>query len=403
MLKTVYHFVIFSLLLTATLSCDSNSDNIRLKELELRNKELELKERELNVKELETQRSIESEKSKQLLLAKELEEKPKEFSLSELYEECVDAVFFVFVLDEKDELLGSGSAFVIASSGLAVSNYHVFEGASKVMLMNKKGDKYMVTEIVKASKEQDFVIFKMDNHKNLSFLSVSDSTPKIGEKSFAIGNPKGMARTSFTLSEGIISGLRVIEGTHYLQTTAEITHGSSGGPLINSLGKVVGITTRGFEEANLNFCVDIRELDVSNELTKLNISNSNQLESITPKEIIEHYYKSILEENWDELEKLYTSKLNRFFDSFDLSKEEAVQNARNYKKWFGVIDYKLKVRWDTFEQYESGGSWYLNYKIDLDLNRKDKSKKSKFVLEMKVVLDSNGKVESIYENILSKF
>lgn len=75
---------------------------------------------------------------------------------------------------------------------------------------------------------------------------------------FAIGNPKGLEST---LSTGIVSSIR--SSDHLIQTTAEITHGSSGGPLFNMKGEVIGITSAGLGEANLNFAVDIRSLNLS--------------------------------------------------------------------------------------------------------------------------------------------
>lgn len=79
----------------------------------------------------------------------------------------------------------------------------------------------------------------------------------VGEDVFAIGNPKGLEHT---LSKGIVSSYR--ENNTMIQTTTEITHGSSGGPLFNMQGEVIGITTSGVGEANLNFAMNIQILDL---------------------------------------------------------------------------------------------------------------------------------------------
>jgi serine protease Do len=106
------------------------------------------------------------------------------------------------------------------------------------------------------------VIFEVDTEGHyVNSLNTASDLPTIGEDVFAIGNPKGLEQT---LSKGIVSGYR--EANKYIQTTAEITNGSSGGPLFNMAGEVVGITTSGVGEANLNFAIKIQNLRLHNYL-----------------------------------------------------------------------------------------------------------------------------------------
>jgi S1-C subfamily serine protease len=79
----------------------------------------------------------------------------------------------------------------------------------------------------------------------------------VGERVYTIGNPSGLAKT---LGEGLISGLRQTDGIHYVQTSAPISPGSSGGALVDSRGSLVGITTFLHKEAqNLNFAIAAEE------------------------------------------------------------------------------------------------------------------------------------------------
>ena len=80
---------------------------------------------------------------------------------------------------------------------------------------------------------------------------------EVGERVYTIGNPSGLSKT---LGEGLISGLRQRDGIQYIQTNAQISHGSSGGALVDSKGALVGITTFLVKDAkNLNFAIAAEE------------------------------------------------------------------------------------------------------------------------------------------------
>lgn len=86
----------------------------------------------------------------------------------------------------------------------------------------------------------------------------SETLPEIGEKIYAVGNPKGL---NGTFSEGIISGVRDIQANNILQITAPISPGSSGGPVLNSSGQVVGIAFSSYSSGqNLNFAIPVKYL-----------------------------------------------------------------------------------------------------------------------------------------------
>ena len=180
--------------------------------------------------------------------------------LNELYNKYKKSVFLVYTSDGNNGFQGSG--FFISQNGLAVSNYHVFEGTSQGLeiIETIDGKQFKILEVLDKSKENDYIIFrvKIDNYKILNPISIVSQIPQVGEDVFAIGNPRGLEST---LSKGIISGYR--ENNTLIQTTTEITHGSSGGPLLNMRGEVVGITSAGLGEANLNFAVNIKILNLN--------------------------------------------------------------------------------------------------------------------------------------------
>jgi S1-C subfamily serine protease len=106
---------------------------------------------------------------------------------------------------------------------------------------------------------RDIAVLKI-RANGLQTVTLGDSGKLVpGDKAYAIGNPEGY---DYTVSDGLISARRVIDGTEKLQITVPISHGSSGGPLYNDHGEVVGITTEGIMEGAqlLNFAVPVKYL-----------------------------------------------------------------------------------------------------------------------------------------------
>lgn len=183
--------------------------------------------------------------------------------LNQLFKKYQSAVFLVFTSDDEYEYQGTG--FFVSSDGIAVSNYHVFKGTTKGMevIRTVNGQKLKIERVIAQSENNDYIIFKVALNRSVKFIPIpiTQKIPEIGEDVFAIGNPYGLEHT---LSKGIISAYR--DNGNLIQTTTEITHGSSGGPLLNMKGEVVGITTAGLGDANLNFAVNIQILHLKSIL-----------------------------------------------------------------------------------------------------------------------------------------
>ncbi|MHB8521549.1 MAG: S1C family serine protease [Limisphaerales bacterium] len=145
---------------------------------------------------------------------------------------------------------GLGSGFIINEDGFLITNFHVIEGESHITVevyVQKAGQlerqNYKQVRIIAMNKFADLSLLKIDDKDAPKFVFVplgSSEALAVGEHVFAIGSPLGLERT---VTEGIISTkTRVIQGSLYLQTTAQINPGNSGGPLFNLRGEVVGIT-----------------------------------------------------------------------------------------------------------------------------------------------------------------
>ena len=159
------------------------------------------------------------------------------------------------------QTLSFGSGFFIRN-GQVATNLHVVKGASRgyAKLVNQK-TKYDIEGITAVDTARDLVILKISVPKAPA-ISLGDSdTVQVGAPIYAVGNPRGLEGT---FSQGIISSIRKVGTDKLLQLTAPISPGSSGGPVLNDQGQVIGVSVATFRGGqNLNFAIP------SNYLKKL--------------------------------------------------------------------------------------------------------------------------------------
>ena len=163
------------------------------------------------------------------------------------------AVVRVVVQSSGRRSVGQGSGFIISPDGWVITNYHVIEGADTATVVLADYTDLLVAGVGAIDRQSDLALLKVIG-RDLPCLMVSTKPPPpVGQKVFAIGSPEGLMNT---LSEGLISGHRVQDGVPVVQTTAPVSHGSSGGPLLTAEGLVVGVTSRiRAGGQNLNFAV----------------------------------------------------------------------------------------------------------------------------------------------------
>lgn len=181
----------------------------------------------------------------------------KVLSGQEIFKRYSPAVFMVYTSTGLQTFQGSG--FFVTSDGLAVSNYHVFEGTSigAEVIVLSDGTQLKLSQVIVTDKDNDLMLFRVaSNRRNFACIPVSGRQVQVGEKAYAIGSPRGLENT---FSSGEISQLR---DNNVIQINVPIDHGSSGGALINEYGEVIGVTSGGFDSsgANLNFAVSINPI-----------------------------------------------------------------------------------------------------------------------------------------------
>lgn len=178
---------------------------------------------------------------------------PKEMTPAELFAQKSPAVILIVGQNGRGGVVGLGSGFFISSDGVIVTNHHVAQMAPSLTVRCSNGRSLRVETIMASDPKADLAILKVAA-TDLPFIELTDRTPVIGTKVYAIGNPEGLTNS---FSEGLISGLRDWGSRgRFLQTTAPISSGSSGGPLMTADGRVVGVTTATLGEGqNLNLAV----------------------------------------------------------------------------------------------------------------------------------------------------
>jgi tetratricopeptide (TPR) repeat protein len=194
-------------------------------------------------------------------------------NLKDLVGSVQHAVVTVINYNVDGEISSIGSGFFISPTGVLLTNLHVLEGAYHAEIKTHDGSRYPVATVLAKSQVVDLIKVRVDIPANRTTPAVlSRETPAIADRIFVVGSPMGLDQT---VSEGIISAVREIPGGgNVLQLTAPISRGSSGGPVLNRKGEVVGVVT--FQAAkgqNLNFAISINALDMlSAEAPELSIA-----------------------------------------------------------------------------------------------------------------------------------
>lgn len=189
---------------------------------------------------------------------------------NEIISSTLERTVMIIALDDNCQPLGIGSGFLVGKNGEIATNYHVVEGASSALIkfVNRE-EKFEVNSILQKSEKYDLAIIQISSNQSPLLLG-DDELTSIGDRIFAIGNPEGLEGT---VSEGIISGFRKVDDKFRLmQITAPISPGSSGGPVINQKGQVIGIASASIMLGqNLNFAVPSQKLSEILSKPKLNL------------------------------------------------------------------------------------------------------------------------------------
>ena len=180
--------------------------------------------------------------------------------LTKLVNDIRPAVVTVVVYDINQKVTNIGTGFFIDKYGHLITNYHVLDGRYKAEVRTADGDTYPIKLVVADDKATDLVKVLVDiPRKKIRWIKTANGLPSIAEQIMVVGSPMGLEQT---VSEGIVSSIRQIPSVgDFFQMSAPISPGSSGSPVINLKGKVVGVATfQMIRGQNLNFAVSIKSV-----------------------------------------------------------------------------------------------------------------------------------------------
>ncbi len=170
--------------------------------------------------------------------------------------------------------VSSGTGCIISDNGVILTSSHVIDGAKEIEVTTANGRVYKAKVLSVMGKENDLALLKIETTEKLPTVALGDSGEvKIGQKVLAIGNPFGF---NGTLTSGIVS--RIDYTRNKIQTDAAINPGSSGGPIVNVAGEVIGISQSIFNPDNnksnigIGFAVPVNEAKKFIKLSKVPIS-----------------------------------------------------------------------------------------------------------------------------------
>jgi serine protease Do len=150
------------------------------------------------------------------------------------------SLLVVRAIGARGDTLGEGTGFMVGPQGTFVTNYHIVEPATTVEVERLDGTPTRQVMLVAADPYRDLAVLRAPAIATGSLPLGDDGRTVIGDRVYVMGNPMGM---SGTFADGLLSAMRPVQGTQMLQISAPISPGSSGGPVMNDHGEVIGVAT----------------------------------------------------------------------------------------------------------------------------------------------------------------
>lgn len=250
------------------------------------------------------------------------------------------AVVYIEVSDKNNKPLGTGSGFIVNSSGYIVTNYHVIDKAYTARVKLIDGRKFSVVNVIAYDEEKDIAILKV-NASGLPAVKLGDSDNiRNGDKIVAIGSPLGFDNT---ISDGLVSYKnRIIDEMSYIQISAPVSPGSSGGALFNTRAEVIGVISATVVQGqNINLAIPVN-------LVKAYMNNTPAPKTL--EEVYEEVYPTL---SYSDLsDYLYLVHSSRKIGGYevDLSYIKVMESTKDSN----TVLILMKLDSDNYAKYLSG-------------------------------------------------
>lgn len=270
------------------------------------------------------------------------------------------SVVTIYVNDKDGKQIGTGTGFIVGSDGIIATNYHVMsmylDGDNKLLIKMENGAFFPLNNVVNYDEENDVAIFKVDGKELPRVKIAKNYKPKQGESIVIIGSPLGLETT---VSDGIISSIRGKDSI--IQITAAISPGSSGSPVFNSKGEVIGVATfliKGGQ--SLNFAIPVKHvanlLKGTKKVKEKGIVNSEPLPAVKPPPASSETGRDghfIAYDNGTVLDTKTNLMWARMDNGYDINWLSAKRYCENYRGG-GYTDWRMPTQNELAELYDTG-------------------------------------------------
>ncbi|HOZ30170.1 MAG TPA: trypsin-like peptidase domain-containing protein [Bacteroidales bacterium] len=228
--------------------------------------------------------------------------------LPNLIKKIQPSIVSIITYDKNGDPLSSGSGFFINSDGNIITNCHVMEDAWSADIKTFEGKTYKVDKVLAHNYNSDIVMLSLKMPDNNKYIKITTNIPDIGSSVFVIGNPRGLEQT---VSDGIVSAVRVDpDYGRVVQITAPISPGSSGSPVMNMKGEVIGVATYQFINGqNLNFAIPCQVIDNLNPVQNFSLAKWQEIKEYNSDEmlavLLEEGEKYLIEEKYSDALKVF--------------------------------------------------------------------------------------------------
>jgi len=285
--------------------------------------------------------------------------------IPEIVRKVKPAVVEIITADSHGNM-STGTGFFITSEGLLLTNYHVIKDARTVGARTPSGAYYPFSGEWTRLPNVDIAMLKF-NGNDVSYLQLDSSVQvEEGQRVLVIGSPEGLEGT---VSDGLVAAIR--QNGQYIQITAPISHGSSGSPVLNEQGQVIGVATSMLVDGqNLNFAISSGAIEFAmNQWASASASakstpetrpSGTQLSEHTQAAIEQFVYQYIVageSANVDQRNQYFAPVVSRFYEHTNYSRSQIRSSDQQYYRKWPVRSYHPIE--GTFAVQEDGDLVYV--------------------------------------------